>query len=71
MDQQGLCMDSIISPGTLILTDLTDPFLTSIDANGIFQVVLVQFRAVTGQQCGKVVAFDEARKSITFPHISD
>ena len=50
-------------PGTLVVADLTDPLLASDEANGIFQVLVEQFRsAPSSADCGKLLALDEAHK---------
>ena len=56
-----------IEPGTLVVVDLTDPLLSASEANGVFQVLVEQFRALnvgggTSGGCGKVLALDEAHK---------
>ena len=52
-----------IGPGTLVVADLTDPLLASDEANGIFQVLVEQFRAAPSTaDCGKLLALDEAHK---------
>lgn len=56
---------SLMSGGTLVVCDLTDPMLSADEANGIFQVMLEQFRIKSLHGCGKVVAFDEAHKYLT------
>lgn len=48
-------------PGTLVIVDLTDPLLSREDANGIFQVLTEQFRALP-VSTGKLLALDEAHK---------
>jgi DNA helicase HerA-like ATPase len=50
--------------GTLVVADLTDPMLSADEANGIFQVLLEQFRKKR-LDCGKVLACDEAHKYLT------
>ena len=53
----------VIGPGTLVVADLTDPLLASDEANGIFQVLVEQFRAAPSTaNCGKLLALDEAHK---------
>lgn len=37
-------LEDLVEPGTVIIADMTDPFLDSEAANGIFQVLLEQFR---------------------------
>eukprot|EP01127_Copromyxa_protea_P000337 TRINITY_DN10276_c0_g1_i1.p1 TRINITY_DN10276_c0_g1~~TRINITY_DN10276_c0_g1_i1.p1 ORF type:complete len:419 (-),score=71.14 TRINITY_DN10276_c0_g1_i1:78-1274(-) len=54
---------STIAPGCLVVADLTDPLLSSQEANGIFQVLTEQFRTVPSSNgCGKVLVLDEAHK---------
>lgn len=59
-EQVSLC--DFMESGTLVVADLTDPMLTSDEANGIFQVLLEQFRNHHLKGCGKIVVFDEAHK---------
>jgi hypothetical protein len=54
-------LHDIVEPGTVIVADLTDPLLDASSANGIFQVLLEQFRDVETRH-GKLVVFDEAHK---------
>jgi hypothetical protein len=56
-------------PGVLIVADLTDPLLASDEANGIFQVLTEQYRAIPAAATGggsggggKLLALDEAHK---------
>ena len=58
----GLDLADISIAGKLVIVDLTDPLLSSLEANGIFQVLVEQFRAVPLRGCGKVLALDEAHK---------
>ena len=51
--------------GTLIIADLTDDMLSKDEANGIFQVLLEQFRNCSDNNVSKVVAFDEAHKYLS------
>ena len=67
--KEGLAAEGLVellASGTLVVADLTDPMLSSDEANGIFQVLLEQFRNchVPGG-VGKVVAFDEAHKYLS------
>jgi len=56
-------LESMMGPNVLIVADLTDPLLSASEANGIFQVLLEQFRSIPIKDgTGKVVAFDEAHK---------
>jgi DNA helicase HerA-like ATPase len=50
--------------GMLVVVDMTDPLLSSEEVNGIFQVLVEQFRAlpVSTSNCGKLLAVDEAHK---------
>ena len=53
----------LMASGTLVVADLTDPLLSPDEANGIFQVLLEQFRTShLPKGVGRVVAFDEAHK---------
>jgi hypothetical protein len=54
---EGVCL-----PGNLVVVDLTDPLLAAVQANGIFQVLVEQFRSLPLRGCGKVLALDEAHK---------
>ena len=56
-DLEGVCL-----PGNLVVVDLTDPLLAAVQANGIFQVLVEQFRSLPLRGCGKVLALDEAHK---------
>ena len=60
----GLDLADISIAGKLVIVDLTDPLLSSLEANGIFQVLVEQFHAVPLRGCGKVLALalDEAHK---------
>ena len=68
----GLAADSAdlyacVRPGVLVVADLTDPLLASDEANGIFQVLTEQYRAIpaaaaAGGGGGKLLALDEAHK---------
>jgi hypothetical protein len=52
---------SACAPGKLVIVDLTNPLLSASEANGVFQVLVEQFRALP-TRCGKVLALDEAHK---------
>jgi hypothetical protein len=52
-------LKDIFSEPSLVVVDLTDPMLSSIEANGIFQVLLAMFLNTVGP---KLVVFDEAHK---------
>lgn len=59
-------LGDLMAGGTLVVADLTDPLLSADEANGIFQVLLEQFRKKQlKDNVGKVVAFDEAHKYLT------
>lgn len=59
----SLDLNSACAPGTLVIVDLTDPLLSRDEANGIFQVLTEQFRALpSSQSSGKLLALDEAHK---------
>jgi DNA phosphorothioation-dependent restriction protein DptH len=49
-----------VQEGALVIADLTDPMLAPEEANGIFQVLLEQFRRV--EHPAKLAVFDEAHK---------
>lgn len=50
-----------INSGVLVVADLTDPMLTSMEANSIFDVIVGQYR-LKPLRCGKVLVCDEAHK---------
>jgi len=54
----------LVGSGALIVADLTDPLLSAADANGIFQVLLEQFRACD-VDAGKLVVLDEAHRYLS------
>lgn len=54
---------SIVTPGLLVIVDLTDPLLSKDEANSIFQVLTEQYRAIPSNiSGGKLLALDEAHK---------
>jgi hypothetical protein len=57
MDLEDACESGL----NLIIVDLTDPLLSKEEANGLFQVITEQFRAIPIQG-GKLLALDEAHK---------
>eukprot|EP00173_Palmaria_palmata_P002304 Plantae.Rhodophyta-Palmaria_palmata.ctg2452.p1 GENE.Plantae.Rhodophyta-Palmaria_palmata.ctg2452~~Plantae.Rhodophyta-Palmaria_palmata.ctg2452.p1 ORF type:complete len:339 (-),score=48.76 Plantae.Rhodophyta-Palmaria_palmata.ctg2452:73-954(-) len=57
-------LEELVEPGTVVIADLTDPFVDSESANGIFQVLLEQFRDTDVPQ-GKLCVFDEAHKYLS------
>ena len=60
---EGADITSCLGPGVLVIADLTDPLLSSEEANGIFQVLTEKFRtAQISEGCGKLLALDEAHK---------
>lgn len=62
-------LGDIMTSDTLVVCDLTDPLLSADEANGIFQVLLEQFRnKPIPDKCGKVVVFDEAHKYLSGGH---
>ena len=54
-------LNDLIEGGNLIVADLTDPLLSKDEANGVFQLLVEQFRTIPAQ-CGKLLALDEAHK---------
>lgn len=59
---ESLDLPDALSAGfNLIVADLTDPLLSREDVNGLFEVMVEQFRT-TPLQGGKVLALDEAHK---------
>lgn len=68
VNEQVDLMD-LMASGTLVIADLTDPLLSPDEANGIFQVLLEQFRNChLPPGVGRVVAFDEAHKYLCGGH---
>ena len=68
-------LHSCMRSGMLIIADLTDPLLSPDEANGIFEVLLEQFRSINlsigGGGGGKLVALDEAHKFMSTASQSD
>jgi len=54
-------LGDLVTEGSLVVADMTDPMLSPAEANGVFQVLLEQFR-LKKLDCGKIVVFDEAHK---------
>eukprot|EP01051_Picozoa_sp_SAG22_P002721 SAG22_NODE_124_length_18884_cov_34.149367_6_plen_1043_part_00 len=54
-------LQALVAGGKLVVADMTDPMLAPAEANGVFQVLLEQFRQKK-TDCGKVVVCDEAHK---------
>eukprot|EP00633_Aureoumbra_lagunensis_P004207 CAMPEP_0197308388 /NCGR_PEP_ID=MMETSP0891-20130614/6745_1 /TAXON_ID=44058 ORGANISM="Aureoumbra lagunensis, Strain CCMP1510" /NCGR_SAMPLE_ID=MMETSP0891 /ASSEMBLY_ACC=CAM_ASM_000534 /LENGTH=502 /DNA_ID=CAMNT_0042792739 /DNA_START=246 /DNA_END=1754 /DNA_ORIENTATION=- len=63
-DDLSIELDDIVTEGTLVVADLTDPMLASDEANGIFTVLLDNFRQLH-RGFGKIVAFDEAHRYLS------
>jgi hypothetical protein len=61
LQDQQQDLESLAQSGALVVADLTDPMLSPAEANGVFQVLLEQFRQKK-LPCGKVVVCDEAHK---------
>jgi DNA helicase HerA-like ATPase len=60
---EGCDIISCLGSGVLVVADMTDPLLSSEEANGIFQVLTEKFRtAHIPDGCGKLLALDEAHK---------
>jgi hypothetical protein len=57
-------LQELMEPGVLVIADLTDPLLSAEEVNGIFQILLEQFRQKP-MDCGKVLACDEAHKYLS------
>jgi len=59
----AISLEDIVAekPGTVVIADLTDPMLDASAANGIFQVLLEQFREIASRH-GKLCVLDEAHK---------
>ena len=66
----GADLHSCMHSGMLVIADLTDPLLSPDEANGIFEVLLEQFRAL-GLRGGKLVALDEAHKFMSAASIGE
>ena len=66
--QRGMDIGSVLAKnpetGRLIMVDLTDPMITGVDANGIFQVVLKMFMSFH-TSLHKLAVFDEAHKYLS------
>jgi DNA phosphorothioation-dependent restriction protein DptH len=62
----GSDVHSVMRAGTLVIADLSDPLRTKEEANGIFHVLLQQFRSVdVGSSGGKLLVLDEAHKFVS------
>ena len=61
-DLEGVDIYEACQPGRLIVADLTDPLLSSSEVNGIFQILVEQFRATPTCVGGKLLVVDEAHK---------
>lgn len=58
-DVNDLCSQQVFSKGKVIIADLSDRLLSKVTANGIFQIIVEQFRETSG---GKLLVLDEAHK---------
>ena len=58
----GADLASTVAAGTLVVVDLTDPLLAPGEANGVFQVLLEQYRGTQLGGAGKIVVMDEAHR---------
>lgn len=54
--------DVMMTPGALVIADMTDPLLSGSEAAGIFEVLVEQFRTIHLPGVGKLLAVDEAHK---------
>jgi len=54
-------LEQLVESGVLVVADLTDPILAPPGANGLFQVLLEQFRQ-SKMECSKLLVCDEAHK---------
>ena len=59
---EGTDLLEACKPGMLVVADLTDPLLSSTEVNGIFQILVEQFRAAPGAGGSKLLVVDEAHK---------
>ncbi|KAI9339322.1 hypothetical protein BDR26DRAFT_388008 [Obelidium mucronatum] len=55
-------LNLLVKKGNLIITDLTDPMLSSNEVNGVFQLLVEKFRVAPLSNCGKLLALDEVHK---------
>jgi hypothetical protein len=60
-------LPDVAAAGTLVIVDMTDPLLSAVEANGVFQVLVEQYRALPlfhtgGGAAGKLLALDEAHR---------
>ncbi|KAJ3030483.1 UNVERIFIED_CONTAM: hypothetical protein HDU68_008899 [Siphonaria sp. JEL0065] len=55
-------LNLLVKKGNLIVTDLTDPMLSSKEVNGVFQLLVEKFRVAPLSNCGKLLALDEVHK---------
>lgn len=58
----GADLFSACQPGHMVVCDMTDPLLSALDVNGIFQVLVQQYRTLPHAGKGRVLACDEAHK---------
>mmetsp|Transcript_19530 Transcript_19530/g.60190 ORF Transcript_19530/g.60190 Transcript_19530/m.60190 type:complete len:262 (-) Transcript_19530:65-850(-) len=64
LSEKHVALRDVVASGALVVADLTDPLLSPADANGLFQVLLEQFRACS-VDAGKVLVLDEAHRYIS------
>jgi hypothetical protein len=64
-------LSSLMTTGSFIICDLTDPMLSETAVNSVFQVLLQQFRRTHVPDCGKVIVFDEAHRYLLPDQKSD
>ena len=67
-DSMGGDLSSLMQEGMMVVADLTDPLLSPEEANGIFEVLLDQFRSdlVGGTtKEGKLLVLDEAHRYVS------
>jgi hypothetical protein len=62
ISHEAMNLRKACQPGKLVVVDLTDPLLSSGEANCIFQVLCEQYRTLPSNECGKLLVLDEAHK---------
>jgi hypothetical protein len=70
-DDTSAELATLMGPGVFVICDLTDPMLSELEVNAVFQVMLQQFRRKQLASTGKVVVFDEAHKYLSTDSKSD
>ncbi|KAI8609740.1 hypothetical protein BC830DRAFT_809148 [Chytriomyces sp. MP71] len=60
--QYAVDLSHLVTRGNLIVTDLTDPLLSTGEVNAVFQLLVEQFRVAPLAGCGKLLALDECHK---------